>query len=416
MKSSRYFFVSFLFLVFPFSALYGGLNYERAEVELCDYHRPSVQWAVLPVFPEDPLSVGDKCVPVYDVMLDPSGKAILAQPVSSPGKSFDVSFTKMLQFRKYEPATEKANPVVSMFRDVSFSYFYLKRDSESEEITTLPQSIWAMESNLYLIGFYMHSKIQIEVDLDKEGRVVELRSLDLISHEAKRILYKGRFKKKLFIPAYAGEVPVKCTLIHVMGEQMTIPQQVKDKILCNEENLFQEKSSVSENAQPLKLKVCYDQDGFVSSIVTEDLAAADLRKLWVAMSQVRLYKAEVEDSSDEIMYHKSIYEDRVIFDSEKDKPAILSCEKIPFVFPEIVRRENPMFSFSSRMPELVDVGVMNFSVDEVGDVIDADLILCDDKWLNKNAKNALMKWEFKPALYEGNAVPSIYRITFDINW
>jgi TonB family protein len=85
--------------------------------------------------------------------------------------------------------------------------------------------------------------------------------------------------------------------------------------------------------------------------------------------------------------------------------------------PQLVKAVNPTYPVEARMKRITGVVIVEFVVDESGNVWIPTVIESPDPMLSKAAVNALLKWKFLPGVKNGHKVNTRMRIpvTFSLD-
>jgi len=398
------------------------LHAQEDELEVSEYSNAKVKITPLPVFAKDPLKIGKKCIPVFDVLVGEEGTPLFADVLYAPEKSFKDSYLKALCRTTYTPAEMRGDPVPSLRRHAAYSYFYLY-DSK-EQITTLPESLWGFGPDAFMMGIFYES-YTFELDIDENGVLTKGVSTTSKGTGMCKQFIKNKIGQKLFSPAYAGKKPVPCTLRLCFGNDYSVPNEVS-KIIGKETGIEYGKWYTKENASSfqlkmdtllrpipvteqrcIKLKIQYGWSRTIRSVLPMEKGVISAQELWVVSQGIRLWMDCYERNEDR-RYDLAneditiqISPDQTVEVSEKDFFLILAPEIRHISLPRAYQLEKGARA------------LIKFSIDEEGCCSDFNVVRASSKTVVDACIKALKRSSFEPTIYKDKPVKVTVQFPFD---
>lgn len=398
------------------------LHAQEDDMEVSEYSNAKVEVTPLPVFSKDPLDVGKKCFPVFDVLIDDDGIPLFADTLYAPDKSFKNSYLKALSKTTYTPAKMHGEPVPSLRRHAVYSYFYLY-DSE-EKITTLPESLWGFSPNAFMMGM-SYEDYTFQLEIDENGVLTKGTSINTEGSAIGQKFIKNKIGQKLFSPAYAGEKPVPCTLRLYFGDDCRVPKVVThtigkslgiafDKCYSKKDvSDFQMKMDTmlrpisTTKKKYLKLKIQYGWSRTIRSVLPMEKGAITAEELWTLSQGMRLWIDCYE--RDENRRYDLANEDVSILISPDQTIEVIEKDFFLILYPNIKHISLPRAYRLERGSR----ALIEFSIDEEGFCSDFNVIRTTSNTIADVCIKALERFRFEPTLYKGKPVKVTVQFPFD---
>lgn len=374
----------------------------------CGYENATFTSFVLPVFPRDPRSEGNRTDVVFDLLVSPTGELTAKAATYAPSRDFVTPGYRALDQSRFAAALECDEPASGMIRHTMGDCFFPSSPDPSGEVVP-PEPLWALDRGLIqqldtiCRMFGGGNDILIEFRINADGQIAQFIGKTDLGKALIKHFFEPLKSNLPFKPATRSGEPTTSRLTLRLASTyrshyLDKPGKVESKLSPMPRN---PNTGQSSGDGQVTATVEFKTSGEIASVRVDGNTPPALATAVIAAVREWTY---MPDRSTEVPAN-AIITCKFGFISGSEEAVLLDDpEEVTLVMPNPTKRIAPTYPIHLKQAGLSGRTESIFIVDKRGRVRDVSILNSTHQGFSEAARQALLKWRFEPGMRNGEPI------------